>query len=201
MISKCILVAGVVGLTAAVANADVTQWSGNNHWYEPVLTPVGITWSAASAAATAKGGYLATLTSAQENTFVFGLISGNSDFWRPASGANTSGPWLGGSQSNDSAGPAGNWSWVTGEAWSYTNWSVGEPNNFYTGENYLHYLGAGGPPSAVWNDTEIGGHAATGAIPSGYIIEYNTQPVPEPSSLGILAAGGAALLIRKRANR
>jgi hypothetical protein len=187
--------------TALPAHASITQWTaGNNHWYEPVIAPGtgGISWTDANAAAIAKGGYLATITSAPENSFVYSLISGNLAYWRPANGANTSGPWLGGRQTDELAEPSGHWSWVTGESWSYTNWNPGEPNNFYPGEDYLHYLGVGGPPAAVWNDAEVFGHAATDAIPGSYIIEYNTFPAPEPSSLGILGLSSLALFAKCR---
>src|SRR6185436_11393637 len=61
------------------------QWTtnsgGNGHFYEAVLAPNGITWANAQAAAASSGGYLATITSAGENNFVYGLISGNLSYW------------------------------------------------------------------------------------------------------------------------
>jgi hypothetical protein len=36
--------------------------------------------------------------------------------------------------------PDGGWQWVTGEAFSYTNWRLGEPNN-NGDENRIQYFG------------------------------------------------------------
>jgi hypothetical protein len=60
------------------------QWSvadgGNGHYYEVVSVPESIIWSDAKIAAEASGGYLATITSSQENEFVFNLTD-NPIFW------------------------------------------------------------------------------------------------------------------------
>ena len=42
-----------------------------------MLAPDGVNWTSAQAIAAGRGGYLATITSAAENSFVYGLISGN----------------------------------------------------------------------------------------------------------------------------
>jgi len=55
------------------------MWSesngGNGHWYELVSTSVS--WEEANAEAQARGGYLATITSAEENAYVMGLAPAN----------------------------------------------------------------------------------------------------------------------------
>ncbi len=134
--------------------------AGNGHYYSAVLDD-GISWADAAAAATAAGGYLATLTSAAENAFVYDMVRGHSALWRSGG----SGPWLGGYQSEGQL-PADGWNWVTGETWSYTSWSSGEPND-YDGvdENKLRFWY--GP---YWNDESEGGYVA------GYIIEFNQKP-------------------------
>ena len=154
----------------SVARASCVQWGGNGHCYEAVLVgEVGITWSDAQAASIARGGYLTTITSAEENSFVFSLVSGDSRFWTLRLGDGI-GPWLGGLQPAGSQEPSGGWEWLTGEAFNYTNWSPGEPNNHGGGpEDRLQFFGQGSLIGSAWNDFP-GGIAVT-----GYIVE--TSPI------------------------
>lgn len=76
-----------------------------------------VTWTDANAFAESKGGHLATLANAAENTFVSAL----------AASANLS-PivvWIGGERFQGDS----RFHWVTGEPWEYENWGSGEPNN------------------------------------------------------------------------
>ncbi|MCG8533051.1 MAG: hypothetical protein MI749_20680, partial [Desulfovibrionales bacterium] len=68
MIKYIWMILGVF-LLATTAQAAPVQWSVNGHSYEFVNTGTELTWEAAQAAATGKGGYLATITSQAENTF------------------------------------------------------------------------------------------------------------------------------------
>lgn len=137
---------------AGICEATIVEWStddgGNGHLYEVVLVSEGIDWQSAQNAALTAGGYLATITSAAENAFVYSLASSNSSFWTPGRGETNLGPWLGGFQPDGSPEPDGNWQWVTGEPFVYTNWDPGEPNNhFHDGyENRLHFLAKDGLP-------------------------------------------------------
>jgi hypothetical protein len=70
-----------IALLAAPAQAEPVRWSGNGHHYEVVVVPEGITRLGAKAAASARGGYLATLTSAEENRFVWSLIANQPSIW------------------------------------------------------------------------------------------------------------------------
>ena len=92
----------------------------------------------AEAGAASAGGYLATITSAEENQFLYNLMT--------SSGQNTGG-WLGGSD----AASEGTWIWTGGAetgtvfwnglsdgsapAGQYTNWVAGEPNEFWLHQN------------------------------------------------------------------
>jgi len=143
-----------------------TSAGGNGHWYKAVASSNSITWTEADQLARAQGGYLATITSAAENSFVFDLVNAPEFF------VNGKGPALGGFQRDESAEPAGGWSWVNGEPWNYSNWHPGEPNNsrHHTGtEDRLEfYSEIPGRPAATWNDlnrddTTLG----------GYVIERN----------------------------
>src|SRR5437016_412417 len=108
-------------LGPSVVVAEVT-WPGNGHRYEAVYAP-GLTWQEAQAACQARGGYLATITSAAENTFVKGLFENNTSFWYVDGFNNALGPWVGGVQAPGSSEPGGGWGWVTGEPFVYTDWS------------------------------------------------------------------------------
>ena len=143
---------------------------GNGHYYEAVAT-AGINWFQASAMATNKGGYLATITSTQENAFVFELIRTNSALWALRPTGNSFGPWLGGYQPEGSAEPDGGWAWVTGEPFAYTNWFAGEPNNLNGTENRLHFWAEQSPAGDVWNDKD-GNDTAI----KGFVIEYDPHP-------------------------
>ncbi|MCL2099184.1 MAG: hypothetical protein FWH24_01950, partial [Oscillospiraceae bacterium] len=73
-----------------------------------------MTWKEAKAYAESLGGHLVTINSQAESDFVAELISDGTknQYWI---GAESEGNW-------------GDWKWVTGEPWSYTNWGRGEPN-------------------------------------------------------------------------
>src|SRR5690606_9693424 len=66
------------------ADGGPVLWSeidgGNGHSYQVVVVNGGISWQDAKLAAENMGGHLATITSAQENTFVADLID-HSDYW------------------------------------------------------------------------------------------------------------------------
>jgi hypothetical protein len=163
---------GAILISQEVVEAAPVQWAGNGHWYEAVLTPAGISWQAASDAANAAGGYLATTTSAEENDFVYGLVSGNDAFWFKDQYGTGLGPMLGGFQPAGSPEPGSGWRWVTDEPFVYTKWGMNQPDNFGGAENYLHFGAFGGPLKApTWNDLP------QNALMRGYIIEYNVSPL------------------------
>jgi len=178
------------------ARGDVVQWlvqdGGNGHFYEPVTTaPPGVSWSVAKAAAESAGGYLVTITSAQESAFVFSLVT-DPKYW-VSGGGNVFGLWLGGYQGENSPEPNGGWRWVSGEPWIFTAWAAGEPNNQGGNENVLSYMGKG-IAAPTWNDgVDV---QPTNPASPGYIIEY----IPEPATLSLLALGVAALMARRKKN-
>lgn len=182
---------------ATVASATPVQWSasvgGNNHWYELVVVPEGIQWGDARVAAEARGGYLATITSAAENEFVHQAtgVATTAAAWRDnfyQSQWYGWGPWLGGFQPNGSQEPGGNWQWVTGEAFTFSAWEVDQPDEF-GGENALHFFSIGlNSQGSTWNDL--------GEIQAirGYVVEY----VPAPSALCVLGLAGVMACQRRR---
>jgi hypothetical protein len=84
-------------------------------------------WTVARQNCINMGGHLVTVTTSAENSFIFGL-------WPSG--------WIG---LTDEV-VEGVWQWVTGEAYSYTSWNPGEPNNAGN-EDYVQFVGGG-----KWND-------------------------------------------------
>jgi RHS repeat-associated protein len=190
LLDACILDVGLTGDSSfAVSAAAVTppldfvrtrgpistgpiRWDvlegGNGNLYEAVLVPDGISWTDANTAAQAKGDgwHLATITSSEENAFVFGLVGDNSAFWNCCIGNNSEGPWLGGYK----VGPGvGDYAWVTNEPFSYTNWGPLEP--FGNGDR-IGLLGYQEPSGPYWNDVPAS------SLEFGYIIEKSETPGP-----------------------
>ena len=170
-------------------------WAGNGHGYQVVTVASGISWTDARDQAASLGGYLVSIHSDAENDFVKSLVRANASLW---SSGGYRGCWLGGYQQPGSAEPAGGWSWVSGEAWTYSAWGAGEPNNAAGYEHVLEimdFLGGYGQSSSVaWNDMSATG-GNWGPMKT-FVVEF--QPVPAPGAgVALLAAG---LIGRRRRN-
>jgi hypothetical protein len=167
------------------AHGQPVQWDVNGHIYEAVSVPSGISWTGAADAAAAAGGHLATVTSADENSFIFSLID-DPVYWNQEPGGSNLGPWLGGYQTfDDGSMPDQNWRWVTPEPFDYTNWHPDEPNNWDgAAEDYLGYKCYGSPDcrADLWNDLpDTTSEFGTPVV--AYVIEYDEfVPVPESGS-------------------
>jgi hypothetical protein len=172
---------------SGIAISAPLQWSsvagGNDHWYEAVSSTSD--WNATrilAENATYNGlqGHLASISSQQENDWIWqnlGLITGY---------------FLGGTDQISE----GNWEWITGETWGYTNWNNGEPNNvdwlLSSGEDGLIISTEG-----RWNDVPISNY-----YERGYIIEYEPASVPEPATLLLFGTGLIGFAgFRKRSER
>lgn len=159
--------------TRALSAAEIQQLSGwiknpaNGHHYQVVSVSSPITWADAQADAVSRGGYLATITSAEENAFVYSLALANANAWG-LSALLQYGPWLGGFQPAGSPEPAGGWQWVNGEGpFAYTSWNTqSEPNDEGGAEDRLHFHALWAPPG-TWNDLRADGE---GRI-FGYVVE------------------------------
>ncbi|MBK8232061.1 MAG: T9SS type A sorting domain-containing protein [Candidatus Eisenbacteria bacterium] len=153
------------GHSHAVALRGPLVWPENAHAYELVSTL--LTWEEARLAAEGRVwngvlGHLATVTSPEENAFVFEQVL------RDGGEA-----WLGGYQDPPSSPPADDWHWVTGEPWDFAEWGSGEPNDYYGAgsESFLSYYGS--PNQAQrWNDLMNDAHGP-GFPLLRYIVEYD----------------------------
>lgn len=183
---KIVLIGILMLCSGSLVLGGLTQWSvedgGNGHFYEVILESSGLTWDKANLAAQSRGGYLATIISEQENTFVFNLIN-DPVYWNGPRG-----PWIGGYQPSGHT-PSEGWEWVTGEAFTYTNWSLGQPNDsFENDENRLHF---------GWGEFTIDDSWCDQPDFFAGIISYVVE-VPEPAAILLLGLGGLVLRKRRR---
>lgn len=165
-----------VVLEASVTGANEVYWPENGHIYEYVPVSGNINWVNANTAAQARtngglNGYLATITSEAENTFVAARLTGAG--WMGASDAATEGVW------QWVSGPeAGTTFWngtYTGSVvpGQYENWNENEPNNSGNEDCAQYLIGAG--DEGQWNDLPC----STSMI-AGYVVEYgDDDTVPE----------------------
>ena len=143
----------------------------NGHYYEYIEGSMSWTTARSNAAArTFFGlrGYLATITSAEENQFIYNKLKADA--------------WVGASDDpaySGSSGYEGAWYWVTGpdagtlfsvgnnypvvQSGRYMNWNSGEPNN--AGNENFCEIYSSGASSGRWNDL-----ADSSAL--GYVVEY-----------------------------
>lgn len=137
----------------------------NGHYYYVYDVDTVTDWSAAQEYCEAKGGYLSTITSQEENDFLYNYI--HQCGYESAYFGLTD------------EGSEGTWSWCNGEPLSYVNWADGEPNNENDSENYgmLYWKYTDG----AWNDGDFGHMTDSGG--TAFICEwgeYTTAPADSP---------------------
>lgn len=167
------------------ASADPIYWDEIGHYYDVITFESPLAWDMAyldAAEQTYKGerGYLATVTSAEENEFIGSTFNGLKNYA------------LGGYQEPDAPEPSTGWKWITGELFDYQNWVSGEPNDM-GGEDYL---AIGYTNNREWNDV---------LWTYGYVVEFGKPgervpgDTPEPATaLLIASAAGLAAVVRKK---
>jgi len=176
--------ASLIRILCLAAAAPLTGHSqvlnpANNHLYY-LLAPG--TWTSSQAQAVALGGNLVTINDAAENNWVYATFGGMN---KPL--------WIG---LTDQASE-GNFSWISGEPVTYTNWSPGEPND-NQGEDYAYIVEANPVLNLIpgkWND-----YPDAGDVYSLRSVYGVAEVVPEPSTLLLAGLGMgrmAALLWRR----
>jgi hypothetical protein len=166
----------VVLSVAATVNPTGFYYNGvNGHFYKPVTT--GVTYTAARAASlltTFKGqtGYLVTITSADENAFIFTNVP-QANIWFAATDEVIDGRWVidagpekGTVMKTSNGQNAGNIAGV------YNNWAGGEPNGGNHSEDYAVTNWNG---QSTWNDL-------SNNWSNPYIIEYGTWSNPDDAT-------------------
>jgi hypothetical protein len=152
--SQCQLRAGCGSLSGS-SGAQIDP--ANGHCY--VAWPNALNWASASRQCQARGGHLATVTSAAENARI-ATLAGASDRWI-------------GLKIDHGFTPRD--TWVDGETAAFTDYALGEPNNGGTSGN-PEACGAYEIRRAAWDDRPCG-YPATGMLDSslsytlGYICE------------------------------
>ena len=138
----------------SLGGTDIPFGAGlyNGHYY--YVFDLEKDWAKAKAYCESRGGYLATITSQEENDFVFKYMK-DSGFVNAYFGF------------TDEA-TEGNWKWVTGEPVEYTNWASGEPSSENSREDYamFYYKFTNGK----WNDGDLSINATGSTI--AFICEW-----------------------------
>ena len=127
----------------------------NGHTYQ--FIDEDTTWEEARKMCIARGGHLATVTSAEEQKYLEGLFNNINGSER--------GPWFGAYSDGAYGGDKNDWCWVTGEKWNYTNWADGEPSNAEGTEWFNHFW-----YDMKWNDISNDDNRDS---QKGYICEYD----------------------------
>ena len=163
-ISLIILCNSVIAFADTSASNNVFYYNG--HTYK--VYDKSMDWSTAKAYCEKLGGHLATISSKEENDFVFSLIKERtkSIYWLGAT-CNT---------------PDKKWQWVTGEVWNYKNWSSGNPDHYHHYEGYEEYLGilrvnsGNSGYASQWNDF-INAKIIWGGETTAFVCEWDNTNV------------------------
>ncbi|MCD7819498.1 MAG: hypothetical protein LUH07_10675 [Lachnospiraceae bacterium] len=152
---------------------DLYEWNG--HYYY-IFAYVCDTWNEAKAYCEALGGYLAVISSEEENA---ALCS----YWA-ASGYKTA--YFGYSDSEEE----GSWVWVSNEDSTYTNWASGEPNSENIKEDFAEFYY--GYPEGEWNDGDY--NERTQGDTKVFICEWSSLETSADNTVteGIASDGAAA---------
>nr|WP_320011951.1 lectin-like protein [uncultured Desulfobulbus sp.] len=163
------------GHTYAIGSGVGTSgktWEEANTWVKGYNTDKGLTGDDAW--------YLATITSAEENNFIFTLLSQYGQAWAGATDKTTEGTW----------------EWVTSEAFTYDNWNAAthEPNNSGN-EDFLELN--------RWTNTTTWNDLGSSRLCYWVVEKGGFSPVPEPATMLLFGSGiiGLAAANRKRSQK
>jgi hypothetical protein len=186
--------AGSDALQISAVKAGSAYNPANGHYYQAIYSSGGIGWLDAKTAAASESlkfnglqGYLATITSAQENEFILKKLPADA--------------WIGATDKDNE----GVWKWATGPEVGvtvsdlYDNWNSGEPNNSSShsgspeGEDYAQFYVSGGTPGK-WND--LPGAGATAGKLNYYVVEYGGMIGDNPTEAA--ASSSSTLTVQAR---
>lgn len=136
------------------APLDAKPFGG--HWYRAFYPKAHLSWYVARDMCESMGGYLASIESAEENTFVKSMLNGHVVYWLGATDEVKVGSWV----------------WANGGFVTYANWAKGQPDNTNGAE---HYMAAGW--DGQWHDNLVV-HGA-----EAYVCEWETCPDKAQTSL------------------
>ncbi|MBL8144441.1 MAG: tandem-95 repeat protein [Acidobacteria bacterium] len=167
-------------------------YDSTGHYYE-FVSVAGLAWGTSRTRAGATGsygtagyptgmfglqGYLATITSADENAFLTQKVAGSA--WIGATDVSVDGQWrwVTGPEGLESSGNGrlfcvGN-NPCTAQSGYYVNWNGGEPNGAAHSEDYAHMM-SWTTPAGMWNDLPDAGGGGQYAS-TGYVVEYGGMP-------------------------
>ena len=119
--------------------SDAVKFNGHSYYVYNLDTVR--TWNEAKQYCENLGGYLATITTPEENEFVYSYLKMNFGYERA---------YFGFTDQDEE----GVWLWDNGEESSYTNWHSGEPNGENSNEDFamFYYKYSDG----TWNDGDFG---------------------------------------------
>ena len=136
-----------------IDDGEVFSYNGKNY----ALFENGLSWEEAQNYCESIGGHLVTINDKEEQDFISDMLSTASKKYY----------WLGGTKDEN-----GNWNWVTGEDFDYTNWEWSEPNNSGGNENAIHLYRS----NKKWNDL-ISTGGSYGVNNFGYICEWENEEI------------------------
>ncbi len=150
-----------------------TPLSNSTYTFKPGL----FSWHQAKADAEANGGHLATVSNAAEWTALVSQLSAAGHAGKTA--------WLGGYQPDGSAEPKDGWTWLGGEAVSFTKWRSGKPDDKTAGVYSQQYMQATISAAGDWEDSEN-----APATIGGYVLEIESNSPSYTVTASTAAAAG-----------
>ena len=154
-------------LNATKWNENHLSWNGHEYHVFPVYER---NWQEAAKMCDSLGGYLATISSQEENDALFGYITS----------LGYENVYFGFTDAEEER----NWKWVNEEPVTYTNWHSGEPNGENSNEDYAQFYWKF--TDGTWNDGDFMVANSNSGTNLGFLCEwgeYETElePIREPS--------------------